>query len=106
MAAFPLTNVMRLKRNLFASRDKSWQRILAIFIQRRRMRVFLQKQHGEPLQKHAWRGWNKHKHKWPQSASVAVSEPHCTADVCSVNCLSINGRESPLYSREATYEVL
>ncbi len=43
---------------------------------------------------------------WPQSASVAVSEPHRTADVCSVNCLSINGRESPLYSRVATYEVL
>ncbi len=42
---------------------------------------------------------------WPQSASVAVSEPHCTADVCSVNCLSINGRESPLYSRATTYEV-
>ncbi len=64
MTAFPLTNVMRLKRNLFASRDKSWQRILAIFIQRRRnvMRVSLQKQHGEPLQKHAWRGCNKHKH--------------------------------------------
>ncbi len=75
--------------------------IFAIFIQRRRMRVSLQKQHGEPLQKHAWPGWNKHK----QSASVAVSEPHCTADMCSVNCLSINGRESPLYSRTATYEV-
>ncbi len=42
---------------------------------------------------------------WPQSASVAVSEPHCTADVCSVNCLSINGRESPLYSRAGMYEV-
>ncbi len=72
------------------------------------MRVSLEKQHGEPLQKHAWRGWNKHKHrlKWPQSASVAVSEPHCTADVCSVNCLSINCRESPLYSRAGTYEVI
>ncbi len=42
------------------------------------MRVCLEKQHGEPLQTHAWRGWNKHKHRlnWPQSASVAVSEPH------------------------------
>ncbi len=51
----------------------------------------------------AWRGWNKHKHRlnWPQSASVAV-----LADVCSVNCLSINGRESPLYSRAGTYEVI
>ncbi len=39
--------------------------------------------------------------EWPQSASVAESETHC-----SVNCLSINGRESPLYSRVATYEVL
>ncbi len=65
------------------------------------MRVSLEKQHGEPLQKHAWRGWNKHEHRlnWPQSASVAVSEPYCTADVCSVNSLSINGRESP-YIRE------
>uniref|UniRef100_A0A673JB82 RNA helicase n=1 Tax=Sinocyclocheilus rhinocerous TaxID=307959 RepID=A0A673JB82_9TELE len=42
---------------------------------------------------------------WPQSASVAVSEPHCTADVCSVNRLSINGRESPLYWRAAMYDV-
>ncbi len=50
-------------------------------------------------------GINKHWLEWPQSASVAISEPHCTADVCSVNCLSINGRESPLYSRQATYEV-
>ncbi len=89
MTAFPF----------FASRDKSWQRILDIFIQRRRKRVSLQKQHGEPLQKHAWRGWNKHKHRLerPQSASVAVSELHCTAYVCSINCLRINERESPLY---------
>ncbi len=36
---------------------------------------------------------------------MAVSEPHCTTDVCSVHCLSINGRESPLYSRVTTYEV-
>ncbi len=52
------------------------------------MRVSLQKKHGEPLQKHAWRGWNKHKHRlnWPQ--------------------LSINGRESPLYSRGGMYEVI
>ncbi len=78
--------------------------ILDIFIQRRRKRVCLQKQHGEPLQKHVWRGWNKHKHRL-ESASVAVSEPHCAADVCSVNCLSINGRESLLYSRATTYEV-
>ncbi len=72
------------------------------------MRVSLEKQHGEPLQTHAWRGWNKHKHRlnWPHSASVAVSEPHCTADVCSVTRLSINGRESPLYSRAGTYEVI
>ncbi len=33
--------------------------------------------------------------EWPQSAS----------DLCSVNSLSINGRESPLYSRAATYEM-
>ncbi len=51
-------------------------------------------------------GINKNRLNWPQSASVAVSEPHCTADVCSVNCLSINGRESPLYSRAGTYEVI
>ena len=46
-----------------------------------------------------WRGWSKHKHwlEWLRSASVAVSEPNCTADVCSVNCLSINGRGKPLY---------
>ncbi len=50
-------------------------------------------------------GINKHRLNWPQSASVTVSEPQCTADVCSVNCLSINGRESPLYSRATTYEV-
>ncbi len=40
-------------------------------------------------------GINKHR----------LSEPHCTADVCRVNYLRINGRESPLYSRVAKYEV-
>ncbi len=40
---------------------------------------------------------------WPQSASVAKSEPYCTADMCSVN---INGRESPLYLRAGTYEAI
>ncbi len=77
-----------------------------IFIQRRRKRVSLQKQHREPLQKHAWHGWNKHKHRLDgsASASVAVSEPHFTAtDVC--NDLSINERERPLYSRATMYEV-
>ncbi len=39
-------------------------------------------------------GINKHRLEWLLSASLVVSEPHC-----------INGRESPLYSREATYEV-
>ncbi len=50
-------------------------------------------------------GINKHRLDWPQSASVAVSEPHCAADMCSVNYLSINGRESLLYSRATMYEV-
>ena len=50
------------------------------------------------------RGLSKHKHwlEWLRSASVAVSEPNCIADVCSVNCLSINGRGKPLYR---TYEM-
>ncbi len=36
---------------------------------------------------------------WPQSASVVVSEPHCTADVCSVNCLALMAGKAP-YTRE------
>ncbi len=46
-------------------------------------------------------GSYKHKHRleWLRSTPVAVSEPHCAADVCSVNCLSMNGRKSPLYLR-------
>ncbi len=79
-------------------------RILDIFIQRRHRRVFLQRQHGEPLQKHAWCGWNKQA-LTRASASAAIFEPHCTADVCSVNYISIIGRESFLYSRVTSYEV-
>ncbi len=84
MTAFPLTNVLRIL-------VRFW-----IFVQRRRTRVSLQKQHGKPL-RNMWRGWNKHKHplERPQPAYEAVSEPHYTADVCSVNDLSINGRENP-----------
>ncbi len=45
-------------------------------------------------------GINKHQLKWPQSASVAISD--CTTDACSVNDLSINGRRK---SRVTTYKV-
>ncbi len=45
----------------------------------------------------------KHRLERLRSTPVALSEPHCAADVCSVNCLSINGRQSPLYVRAATY---
>ncbi len=52
-------------------------RILAIFIQRRRKRVSLQKQQEEMLHKmHGVAGINKHRLDWPQSASGAVLEPH------------------------------
>ncbi len=36
---------------------------------------------------HAWRGWNKHKHRlnWPQSASVTVSEPHRRRVQCKLS---------------------
>ncbi len=50
-------------------------------------------------------GINKHRLERPQSASVAVSDLHYNADTCSVNYLSINGRESPLYLRATMYEV-
>ncbi len=52
---------------------------------------------------HGMAGINKHQLERPQSASVAVFEPHCTADMCSVNYLRSNGRENPLYSRATTY---
>ncbi len=42
---------------------------------------------------------HKHRLDLPQSASVAVLEPHCTADMCSVNYLSINAGKAP-YIRE------
>ncbi len=48
-------------------------------------------------------GINKHRLDRPPSASV-VYQSH--AVMCRVNDLSINGRESPLYSRATTYEVL
>ncbi len=107
MTAFPLTNVMRPKRNLLplaiSHGNGFWiWRILDIFIQRRRKRVSLQKLHGEPLQKHAWRGWNKHMH-W-LVAAVSFSG-RIRATLMLSHCLSINGRESPLYSRVTTYEV-
>ncbi len=36
--------------------------------------VSLERRRGEPLQKHAWRGWNKHKHR---SASVHRRRVQC-----------------------------
>ncbi len=95
----------------FASRDKSWQRILVrfdgflIYSFKGGISVYLYRSSTEShfRNMHGVAGINKHRLNWPQSASVAVSEPHCTADVCNVNCLSINGRESPLYSRADTY---
>ncbi len=75
--------------------------ILAIFNQRRCVHVSLQKQRGELLHNRERRGSYKHKHRleWLRSTPVAVSELHCTADVCSVNFLSMNARQSPLYLR-------
>ncbi len=51
------------------------------------------------------RGAYAHKHRLEclRSTPVAVSEPHCIADVCSVNFLSMNGRQSPLDLRRAMY---
>ncbi len=102
------------KNLIFSSHDKSWQwnlmgfiQILAIFNLRRRVHVSLQKQHRELLQKHAQCGSFKHKHRleWLRSTPGAVSEPYCTDMCCSVNCLSMNGRQSHLYLRAAMHKV-
>ncbi len=54
------------------------------------------------VQKHAWCDWNKQA-LTRSSASVAISEPHFTADVCSVNYLSINGKSLIFESDQVFY---
>ncbi len=87
---------MRLKRNLFASRDKSWQRILVrfdgfwLYLFKGGVCVYFYRSSTESHFRNmrGVAGINT-RISWPQSASVVVSEPHCTADVCSVNCLAL-----------------
>ncbi len=109
MTPFPLTNIKWLNRNLLAlaiSHGNGFWWILDIFIQRRCKHVSLQKQWGETLHTmHGVAGINKHQLDWPQSTSVSVSEAQCNTEVCSVNHLSINDRENPLYLWATTYEL-
>ncbi len=94
ITACPLTNVLRLNRNLLPLRDKSWQQILAIFIQS----VHLSRSSEERDNMRGVSGINT-------SIESGRSHLQCVADMCSVNHLSINGRERPLYSRATAYEV-
>ncbi len=101
-------NQCYVTKTIFSSRDKSWQRILVgfwLYLIEGDVCMYLYKSSAESCFRNVCGAAHKHKHRleWPRSTPVAVSEPHCAADVCSVNCLSINGRQSPSYLRAATY---
>ena len=100
MTVFPLTKVMLLKRNILplAISHGNW---FWLYLFKGGVCMYLYRS-WEPLQRCVARLEQTQALTRVWSASVAVSEPNCIADVCSVNCLSINGRGKPLYR---TYEM-
>ncbi len=97
MTPFPLINVVGLKRNLLPIAilvrfDRFW-----IYLFKGVIRVYLYRSSMEShfIKMRGVADINKHQLDWPQSASVAVSEPHTAPQ--TVNYLSINSRKRLLY---------